>query len=331
MVLSIILPSYNVKPYLETCIKSILNSGLSHEIYEVIIIDDGSTDGTDVLGKKLSCTAPNIHFYKQANRGVSAARNMGLSKANYKYVWFIDTDDFVKSELVLDMVYLIVENDLDALGMNYFGIEENGTLLHKAKGRLNTQGKKLVSGGEFYNLNYKRSYIWQYIFRKKIFISNNIRFNENMIMEDSEILPKLMSNIYRIGVFEEPVYAYRRRSTSLLRTDSLESELNFMNSTILLAESIKDQLRHYSAYKGLAKGLAKKSIQVNQILFLKFIQGNWTRTQREKFILEMKERKVFPFTKISNLSPLMNYRLNFWRYLVNRKPVLISQLYKKIN
>lgn len=317
--------------YLGSCVDSILNSGLSTEIYEVIIIDDGSTDGTDQVGDEISSLYTHVSYFRQNNQGVSAARNYGLSLAKNKYIWFIDPDDLVNSELLLDMVYLMVDNDLDALGMNYFGIAEEGSLLNKQKGRLDVGGKSFISGGEFYNLNYKRSYIWQYIFRKEIFVGNNIRFKEGMIMEDSEILPKLMANVYRIGIYENPVYAYRRRSDSLLRKQNPESELFFMNSTIILVESIKDQLQLFSAYKGLADGLAKKLIQVNQILYLKFIGGDWSKQQREELISEMKKRNVFPFLKIQNLSPLMNFRLNAWRCIINLHPVQASHLYYKIN
>ena len=318
-------------PFLELCVKSIMGSGLSSDIFEVIIIDDGSTDGTGKIGKQLSLLYPNINYHHQPNKGVSAARNIGLSLAVNKYVWFIDPDDLVKSELILDMVYLLVENNLDALGMNYFGIAEDGTLLQKDKGRLDMNGKQVVSGADFYNLNYKRSYIWQYIFRKDIFTSNNIGFREGMVMEDSEILPKLMANIHRIGVFEKPAYAYRRRANSLLRTKGLESQINFMNSAILLAESINEQKTQYSAYKGIATGLAKKAKQVNQILFLKFIGENWSKYQKLEFINDMKSRGVFPFSKITNLSPLMNYKLNVWRHMVNIKPVMFSSFYRKLN
>jgi glycosyltransferase involved in cell wall biosynthesis len=312
-------------------VESILNSGLSPEIYEVILIDDGSTDGTEEVGEALSLKFPQVFYFRQENKGVAAARNYGLSLAQNKFVWFIDADDIVKSNLLLDLLYMIVDNDLDAIGMNFYGIEENGKPLPKTKGKLIVEGKKIISGGEFYRYNYKRSYIWQYIFRKDIFHNHQIKFNEDMIMEDSEVLPRIMANIYRIGIYENPVYGYRRRNTSLLRTKSSESELLFMNSAIILAKSIKEQVKLFSAYTGLAEGLIKKSVQVNQILFLKYIGGEWSNEQREEFVSAMRKSGVFPFTKIANLSPLMNLRLNAWRIIINLSPVQSSRLYKKIN
>jgi len=107
--------------------------------------------------------------------------------------------------------------------------------------------------------------------------------------------------------------------------------MRLMFSIIKVGESIKNQMEEFVAYKGLAEGLKKKSVQINQILFFKFIRGNWDNKQRNKIILEMRDKKVFPFTKIIHSSYFINMKLNAWRYLINLRPAKASEYYAKFN
>jgi glycosyltransferase involved in cell wall biosynthesis len=327
---SFILVFSNNKSELESCIYSILKSGLSPEVYEIIIIDECIREDISQFVNKLCAENTHVFYFKQKDKRVSAAKNLGLALAKNKYIWYVDTDNLIRSEFLLDMVYEIVNNDLDTLGVNYSSISENESIFSKSRGVLNSGGKKFIAGGEFYDLNFKQNYIGQYIFRKEIFLANEIKFREDLDLDDSDILPRLMANIYRMGIFEIPVYVFSRGNNRKVTTGS-DSEEAIIKSTILLAESIKGQVQQFSTYKGLAEGLIKKSKQVNQILFHKFINGNWSKDQRINLILEMKSRGIFPFLNITHPSLLKRIGLNSLRHLVNLRPVSVSHIYAQIN
>jgi len=208
-VVSIIIPAYNVQPYLESCLSQILQSGLSGDLYEVIIIDCGSSDRTKKIADKYSNEIRNVLYYKHDNIGLSFARNWGLSLARNKYIWFIDAEDLIKSEAVLDLIYRLVDKDLDGIAFPYYAIDLDGSKLNVVKTSLLGDSKDFLSGGEFYDLNFSQSHIGQYIFRKEIYISQNILFREGMIMDDSEILPRILAHVYRIGYSEGQVYINR--------------------------------------------------------------------------------------------------------------------------
>ena len=91
--ISVIVPVYNVKPYLEPCILSILNQ--QYDDFECILINDGSTDGSEELCNELQLLDSRIQIIHQSNQGVSAARNRGLDTATGEYVAFIDSDDWI--------------------------------------------------------------------------------------------------------------------------------------------------------------------------------------------------------------------------------------------
>ena len=95
VMLSVIVPVYNVAPYLRDCLDSLLAQGFSEGEYEVIVVDDGSTDSSLEIIQKYARENSCIHCIHQSNAGVSAARNTGLDKATGEYVAFIDGDDFL--------------------------------------------------------------------------------------------------------------------------------------------------------------------------------------------------------------------------------------------
>lgn len=93
--LSIIIPVYNTEKYVGECLDSSVEQDILKNEYEIICIDDGSTDGSLNVLTEYSNKYENIHVYSQKNQGVSAARNAGISVASGKYVWFVDSDDYI--------------------------------------------------------------------------------------------------------------------------------------------------------------------------------------------------------------------------------------------
>ena len=94
-ILSIIVPVYNTEKYLETCLESLLNQDIDKSMYEIICINDGSTDGSLAILQEYAKNYDNIVLIDKENEGVSIARNVGIEKAQGDYIWFIDADDWV--------------------------------------------------------------------------------------------------------------------------------------------------------------------------------------------------------------------------------------------
>ena len=94
--ISIIIPLYNCESFIRTCVESILC--MNRDDIEIILINDGSTDGTGNICENLAKSSEFVHYFYQENQGVSTARNNGLSKAQGEYVLFIDADDTIDSE-----------------------------------------------------------------------------------------------------------------------------------------------------------------------------------------------------------------------------------------
>lgn len=111
--LSIIIPIYNAAPFVQRCILSIEKQDISKDEYEIICINDGSTDNSGSILKKLKLEFDNIVLFEQENKGVSVARNKGIDLARGKYLMMIDADDFLKPHVLNSRLDLMEQNDLD--------------------------------------------------------------------------------------------------------------------------------------------------------------------------------------------------------------------------
>ena len=114
-IISLIAPAYNVEKYIEACVHSCENQDLPRDSYEIIIVNDGSTDSTYSTIERLSGVYENIRIVTQKNQGLSVARNNGFKLARGKYVWFIDSDDCISSNCLGKCLEIMERDDLDAL------------------------------------------------------------------------------------------------------------------------------------------------------------------------------------------------------------------------
>lgn len=122
---TIIITTYNYAKYLERAIRSCLNQSLDSKLYEILVINDASTDYTKEV---LENYEDEVRIYNfEENRGLAAARNFGIKKAKGQYVVFLDADDYIQKDLLLlQKTFLEENNNLDAVSMDYYTVDERG-------------------------------------------------------------------------------------------------------------------------------------------------------------------------------------------------------------
>ena len=119
MLLSLILPTYNVEAYLGKCIEGCLNQNLPKSEYEIIIVIDGSPDHSIDVARRYQRSNDNIKIITRENGGLSAARNTGLKAANGEYVWFVDSDDSITENCLKEIYEEMVQYHLDVLWLKW--------------------------------------------------------------------------------------------------------------------------------------------------------------------------------------------------------------------
>ena len=120
--ISVIIPVYNREKYIEECIRSVRNS--TYRNYEIVIIEDGSTDNTAAICRALAEKEPAIRILEGVHAGVSAARNMGLEAARGDYVFFLDSDDIIHPQLLETLVTGMKETGAAIAGTQTFALQE---------------------------------------------------------------------------------------------------------------------------------------------------------------------------------------------------------------
>ena len=125
MKISIIVPMYNVEMYIQRCLTSIINNSGFMDNCELIIVNDGTKDDSEVIAQKVIEGLPNAQIIVQENRGLSAARNTGLSRAKGEYIWFIDSDDWIELNAIAVLLDKI-DKKWDIVQLGYNIVYSNG-------------------------------------------------------------------------------------------------------------------------------------------------------------------------------------------------------------
>ncbi len=223
--LSIIVPIYNVEKYLEKCIESLLKQ--DEENYEILLINDGSTDNSLEICKKYESEYKNIKVFNKKNGGLSSARNYGLDKAEGKYISFIDSDDWISANYI-EEIYRIIDSDknVDVITYNMIYINDgwdNGTTRKVYNDFENMDRKEIIK--ECYN----PSFAWARVYKKDII--NKYRFpTKDIWYEDMYIMPAILSNCKKIKYIDKELYFYRQRKSSITASVKNKKTLGVIKS-----------------------------------------------------------------------------------------------------
>lgn len=222
---SIIIPTYNRANLIAGAIKSVLDQSFSK--FELIIVDDGSTDNTEEVVRSFSDI--RIRYYKKINEERAVARNFGINKANGEYITFLDSDDILYRNHFEEGVKYISQNNFpNWFSMGYTIINNKGSILYNSSSISGNLNKKLISGN-FLSCNG--------VFLKSI-IANEFRFNENRLLsglEDWELWLRIASKykLYHSNVVTSSIINHDTRSVLNTNIDSLFKRFDVFIALVL--------------------------------------------------------------------------------------------------
>lgn len=229
MYLSIIVPVYNSEMYINTCLNSLLNQGLDTSEYEIIIINDGSTDGTKEIIESYATKYSNIYVYNQENKGIGATRNIGINLAKGDYIYFIDSDDYLLDDVLSNILSCALEHKLDIITFNSKTTTVSG-LLNSSAILKKDEDLKIVNGIEYIcNYNY-RSEVWWYLMKKEFFETSNLVFAESRWLEDTIFTVTLILKASRIAHLPIDAHRYLTRRGSIMNNRDDEKYLTMIGN-----------------------------------------------------------------------------------------------------
>ena len=281
---SIIIPVFNAAKYLEPCIASVMTQNYPTDNYEVICIDDGSSDGSSDMLDSLAESYPNLRIYHQDNAGVSAARNKGIAYAVGEYLWFVDADDLVAPDS-LPMLYRLVydsEEKPDRIKFGSWACYEDITYEECVKIREKTT---------LPNYDYGNGVVWNCIINRQFLLQNNITFLETAsYAEDNLFIMTILARCVHNKTVQDILYFHRSNPNSLMHVRTKESEMVRINSSIEVAKALRLLKSENCDYKKINRMIGYQ--------VLKALSGiiELPRLEQRIYLNRMKKAGFFPCT-----------------------------------
>ena len=328
MKLSIIVPIYNVAPYLRKCVDSLITQDISD--YEIILVDDGSTDNSGLIADEIAAyphplpegKGVSINVIHQANAGLSVARNTGIAAAQGQYILFVDSDDYLQPNTLATLLEQAERDNLDVLRFRYQNVKESGEAFVPHEGMktdYNDYSSTPTDGLSFLN---ERMWVQCYVvqFLVKTEIVRQELFTLGIYFEDTDWTPRMLLRANRVASTDLVVYNYlwREGSITLSQKDiakirkQLQDKLALIGKLNTLGNSV--ECRRW--FDGMISGLV---INVVGIIASTFY------SERKQYIKQIKEFGVLPLKNI-NVAPravkklkLINLSINFAVWLLHIK------------
>ena len=315
IILSIVVPIYNVEKYLRKCVDSLLNQDLSPSEYEIILVDDGSPDacpqicdeyarmnelvheGVNELGK------PLIKVVHRENGGLSAARNSGIKMAQGKYIMYVDSDDYLEPNVLGALIEQMERDNLDVLRYNYHnvrlrseGVIELGNEReyevfepHKTGKPYFDYSSEVVDGETFLNerLGYA-CYAWDLVLRRELM--DGCLFTEGIYFEDTDWTPRMLMRAKRVASTEMIVYNYLWREGSITLPDNPMKKKKVLEDKIKLLYGFQERRKLVHDPSWFIWQTAGTTMSVLGIL------ATYPATERQPYLRELKSLGIFPLS-----------------------------------
>ncbi|MCR5147050.1 MAG: glycosyltransferase [Clostridia bacterium] len=295
---SVIVPVYNTEKYIKKCLNSILEQ--KDVDYEIIVVNDGSTDNSaEVIKEYAEKYTDKIKYFEKQNGGLSDARNFGISKATGDYLCFVDSDDYIDSQL-FEKAKPFIEQNLELIKYKCIRVNENHEEIEKVNGPIfgNT------TGVEAFNRLFTEDVLiepaWLYFYKREYFVKNNFEFPVHKYHEDWAIVPFILINAKSVASIDVYGYYYVQSTNSITRNNDDEKT----------KARAYDMLEHYdNLISRLSNTRLGKVIKENfkiylsncLILNLKVLPKKY----HKQYIEELKKRKIADNIKARNFKQLI--------------------------
>jgi glycosyltransferase involved in cell wall biosynthesis len=319
MKLSIVVPMYNTSQWLERCLDSLSSQGLETSAYEIIVVNDGSTDNSEEVFAEYKKKHPevNLSLVSQANAGLSAARNAGTRQATGDYIWWVDSDDFVEENVMAPLLERAIADNLD---VHCFGLQlyyEHGDVEPYPIG--DTSEGKVLAGPDFMLKVSMPPSAWAALYRRQFLIDNELEFMPNVLHEDQEFTMRAYFLAQRAAYTPTVVYNYFQREGSIMKSNVPKKT----DDLVKICESLWAFLNEHTE-----EGTPIREFFYNRISFL-FSQAlsNLCRCGIHDFPGDPEKLPFYPLNITNSLPKKERYKYR----LINVSVALYLSLYRKFS
>jgi len=237
---TIVVPIYNVEKTLARCLDSIINQTLQD--IEIILINDGSTDKSGDICAQYAAIDNRIQVIHQPNGGQAQARNRGIIQATSEYIGFVDSDDWVDSQMYQAMYEQAQASKSEIVACNFWRITPKKSYLQYSGKHQTIEYNREQAMAEIFNNSVLTFSVWNKIYRRELF--DNISFLEGMIFEDIDISYRLIQAARKISYLNKPFYSYEYNNTSTIRSGFSLKQLDEQKALSGMYEFYKNNYPH---------------------------------------------------------------------------------------
>ncbi len=305
MYLSIIVPFFNAENYIRDCVESLLDQGLKAGEFEILLINDGSTDGSSARVEDLCNTNEDLILINDINRGVYFQRNNGLKLSRGKYIFFMDADDYLVSGALARLLDYAIANDLQLLGFQ-------SEITHTRYKDLENEpideefNLKIQSGSEYLVTNPNtRLEIWWYLLRRDYLESTEISFYEGHYYADAPFTIEVWINASRVAFCPLPLHRYYQSDNSIVRSKSNAAFKKKYDSYIRMFKKVENIIKEMSAlnpvYKDKLIQIVKMRMDQHAVnFFIGIFRSQLSYSYLKNAIISLKAENVYPMKNFIN-------------------------------
>ena len=320
MTISFCIPAYNVREYLPSCIESIYKQNLTQ--FEIICVDDCSTDGSSELLHDLSAKYPELVVKRnETNMGISCSRNLALKMSRGKYVWFVDSDDMLVPDTVKTYLSIAEKESADAVLGTVIGFRD-GSLPEYKKGTDKYHPVSFSNMDDFYPKRpsgYPCFGVWLGVFNRSFLLTNNIWFRENLsVYEDYTFYFEFGMASKRVFRVDHYGYYYRIR----------ENSATHMDRNVLMRrgfECSKQVLAIYEDYRDRCTPELQETYDLHVFIMKRLSIRCLSRIDDNNYVKEglqyLKKEGLYPFEydDRADFSEKLNWKVKMFRKLLTKE------------
>ena len=340
--LSFIVPVYNVAPYLRKCVDSLLAQ--DYKDYEIILVDDGSTDGCADICEEYKKRLPSlqgrvgvrpiIQVIHQENAGVGAARNTGIEVAKGEYICFVDSDDYWEPNVLGSLMAQIERDKLDVLRFKYQNVNDQYEIFNPNKSnpyRNDDYSEGPTDGITFLNTRFGTAcYAVMFILRRDLILGDKasfhhsinpslptVLFTEGIYFEDTDWTPRMLVRARRVASTDTIVYDYLIHQGSITNAQSRIKKKKVLDDKMRLIGALQQQAEELRK-KGQLSQWYNKMIAANTISIIHKISSEFYN-EREYYLEKLKQQEIFPIESVSLKAFIINISPRIAVELLHRK------------
>ena len=290
--ISVIVPVYNVADYLDTCLKSIAIQDIDTNDFEIIAVNDGSSDNSLDILEQLKEQFTNLKIITQKNQGLSGARNTGLDNASGTYILFVDADDYILPNVLKALCEKASKYNTDILEFGAEGITQEKKITYSATASTNNN----ILTGEAYlsQINYMGS-ACNKLYSLDFLNKHKLRFLPRVFIEDIEFKSRAVFLCERIMAIDTIIAHFLQREGSITRTKDFAKKEKMIFDIFTVLSSINDLAEQKVTTTSSAYIPVKKRVsELVATMLLRVLKDTTSTKTKNEIISMLKEKNLYP-------------------------------------